>query len=53
MTTSRLPLFMLATGLLVACGVSSDNAQSPPGVEALEQPVRVPGRWAPPADSIA
>ncbi|MGK0362078.1 MAG: hypothetical protein ACI9U2_004398, partial [Bradymonadia bacterium] len=49
----RLPLFMLATGLLVACGVSSDNAQSPPGVEALEQPVRVPGRWAPPADSIA
>ena len=53
MTISRLCLFVLAAGLFAACGTPSDDAEPATGIDTLEQPVRIPGRWAPPADSIA
>ena len=52
MTTSTLRFFLLIAGLFAACGTPSDDPPAS-GFEAVEQPVRVPGRWAPPADSIA
>lgn len=53
MTTPKLCLFAMLLAGLAACGTPADDAAPAPGTEALEQPVRVPGRWAPPADLIA
>ncbi len=51
MTMSRL-LFVLSLAALAACDAPPLDA-TPVPVGNLESPIRVPGRWAPPADIIA